>query len=311
MSAEVTIYSDGGAEPNPGVGGWGAVLLVGGTVKKQMKGGAEDTTNNRMELTGAISGIEAAPQDAKIHVITDSTYVKNGITKWVDGWMQRGWRLKSGDPVQNSDLWQQLVALTSTREVTWAWTKGHAGNRYNEMADQLATAGRKELQRGGGSAESPAAPPAPRPKTDVRLIIGIAHTKGKGGAWAARLESGEHHKMLTGKGPSKAPNRLYLEAFLAGLEALKRPTSIELVTGLDYLRSGATMWIKGWKARAWKQKTGSPVAHSDVWQAIDAKLADHQLFAPKPEDPADLELIETMKKAAKEHLLGKPKPAAE
>lgn len=135
-NGNVVIYTDGGCEPNPGIGGWGAVLLFG-DVRKELSGGASDTTNNRMELTAAIESLRALKRPCHIIIHTDSQYVRNGITQWIEGWKKRGWRRKTG-PVLNADLWQELDELSAKHDIDWRWVKGHAGVEENERCDELA-----------------------------------------------------------------------------------------------------------------------------------------------------------------------------
>lgn len=137
----VIIHTDGGCTPNPGPGGWGAVLRHGDHVKEMFGGEPESTTNNRMELTAPIMALEALTRSALVHLHTDSTYVRSGITQWVAGWERNGWRTAAKQPVKNVDLWQRLKAACERHEVEWFWVKGHAGVPDNELADQLATKG--------------------------------------------------------------------------------------------------------------------------------------------------------------------------
>jgi ribonuclease HI len=132
----VRIYTDGGCEPNPGIGGWAAVLLFQGHVK-ELFGGEMDTTNNRMEMTAAIRALEALKRPCKVCLYTDSKYLKQGITEWLPNWKRRNWTRKEG-PLKNEDLWRRLDMLSSQHTVTWKWVQGHAGDQYNERCDALA-----------------------------------------------------------------------------------------------------------------------------------------------------------------------------
>lgn len=134
---DVTIYTDGGCQPNPGAGGWAAILQYGDTVK-ELSGGESQTTNNRMELTAAIQALDSLKRPCKVDLHTDSEYVKKGITEWMPGWKRAGWRRKTG-AIKNSDLWRQLDALAEKHDVRWHWVKGHAGDYFNERCDELAT----------------------------------------------------------------------------------------------------------------------------------------------------------------------------
>ncbi len=144
----VDIYTDGACSGNPGPGGWGAILRHGKT-ERELMGGEPHTTNNRMELMAAIRALEALKRPVTARVHTDSTYVKDGITKWIDQWKARGWRTAAKKPVKNVDLWQRLDAAASRHDVSWHWVRGHTGHPENERADELARRGLIEA-RGGG-----------------------------------------------------------------------------------------------------------------------------------------------------------------
>lgn len=136
----VEIWTDGACSGNPGPGGWGAILTYN-SHEKELKGGESDTTNNRMELTAAIQSLDALTRRSTVSVHTDSSYVKDGITKWMVNWKARGWKTAGKKPVKNKDLWEQLDLQILNHDVTWFWVKGHAGNEMNERADELARAG--------------------------------------------------------------------------------------------------------------------------------------------------------------------------
>jgi len=142
---ELFAYTDGACSGNPGPGGWGALLIAreGDTVIKsrELSGGEAETTNNRMELLAAITALETLERATKVTIVTDSVYVKDGITKWIHGWKARGWKTAAKKPVKNEELWQRLDAAAARHDVTWEWVKGHAGHPENERADELARAG--------------------------------------------------------------------------------------------------------------------------------------------------------------------------
>ena len=139
MQTSVTIYSDGACSGNPGPGGWAARLLHQDGRICELGGGAPDTTNNRMELQAAIEGLKAAADAAAVQLVTDSEYVRKGITEWIHGWKRRNWRTAAKKPVLNQDLWMELDRLSDSR-VTWSYTKGHAGDPDNERCDEIAQA---------------------------------------------------------------------------------------------------------------------------------------------------------------------------
>ena len=143
--SDLFAYTDGACSGNPGPGGWGVLMIArdgGVTVKERtLQGGEAETTNNRMELLAAISALEALKRGAAITIVTDSAYVKNGVSQWIHGWKRNGWRTADKKPVKNVDLWQRLDEAQARHEVIWEWIKGHAGHAENERADELARAG--------------------------------------------------------------------------------------------------------------------------------------------------------------------------
>jgi ribonuclease HI len=145
MMPDLFAYTDGACSGNPGPGGWGVLMIArdGGAVVKEreLQGGEKLTTNNRMELMAAISALEALSKPVEITIVTDSAYVKNGVTEWIHGWKRNGWRTAGKDPVKNVELWQRLDAAQARHKVIWRWIKGHAGHTENERADALARAG--------------------------------------------------------------------------------------------------------------------------------------------------------------------------
>jgi ribonuclease HI len=141
----IEIYTDGACSGNPGPGGWGAILIWGDH-RKELMGGEALTTNNRMELMGAISALEALKTGVKADLYTDSAYVRNGITSWIHGWKRNGWRTADKKPVKNVELWQRLELALARHKVTWHWIKGHAGHPENERADELARQGMAEFK---------------------------------------------------------------------------------------------------------------------------------------------------------------------
>jgi len=149
---ELVAYTDGACSGNPGPGGWGVLMQAreGDRLVKErtLKGGEADTTNNRMELLAAINALEALNRPSTIIIVTDSAYVKNGITAWLHGWKRNGWRTAAKKPVKNVELWQQLDEAQARHDVTWKWVKGHAGHAENERADELARAGMAPFKQG-------------------------------------------------------------------------------------------------------------------------------------------------------------------
>ncbi len=140
MTNRVRIWTDGACSGNPGPGGWGAVLRFGDR-EKELSGGEPATTNNRMELMGAIAALEALTRPCAVDLYTDSQYLRGGITSWLRGWKARGWRTADRQPVKNVELWQRLEQAAERHDVEWHWVRGHAGDAMNERADALARAG--------------------------------------------------------------------------------------------------------------------------------------------------------------------------
>ena len=143
---KVIVHTDGACSGNPGPGGWGVILDYNGT-RKELSGGEAQTTNNRMELMGAISALEALKRPCEVEMHVDSQYVKDGITKWIHGWKKNGWKTADKKPVKNAELWQRLDDALKLHKVSWHWVKGHAGHDDNERADELAREGMAPFKR--------------------------------------------------------------------------------------------------------------------------------------------------------------------
>jgi ribonuclease HI len=142
--AEVEIFTDGACRGNPGPGGWGVVLRYGNQ-QKELYGGEQHTTNNRMELMAAIRGLESLKRPCKVALTTDSVYVRSGITEWLPNWKNNGWKTAARKPVKNADLWQRLDQAAQPHQISWHWVKGHSGHPENERADQLANLAIEQL----------------------------------------------------------------------------------------------------------------------------------------------------------------------
>jgi ribonuclease HI len=145
MANEIIIYTDGGCDPNPGPGGW-AALIIEGKTRKEISGAEEHSTNNRMELTAAIEALRAVEEASRITLFTDSQYIQKGMQEWMPRWLAKNWRGSSG-PVANKDLWQDLLKAGETHQVSWRWLRGHAGDPYNERVDRLCKIARDRLIR--------------------------------------------------------------------------------------------------------------------------------------------------------------------
>ena len=160
--SEVEVFTDGACRGNPGPGGWAAILRYRGT-EKELSGFEPDTTNNRMEMMAAIAGLEALKRPCRVRLYSDSQYLRDGITKWINGWKRRGWITADKRPVKNIDLWQRLDAVAAPHDVTWIWVRGHSGHPENERADALARARIAEESRENRVVSAPAASEMCRP----------------------------------------------------------------------------------------------------------------------------------------------------
>ncbi|MCB1033423.1 MAG: ribonuclease HI [Acidobacteria bacterium] len=306
---QVTIYTDGGADPNPGPGGWGAVLLHAESRKtRELSGGHPDTTNNRMELTAAIESLESLTRPCSVALHTDSQYLRKGISQWLAGWKAKGWRKKDGSPVLNTDLWKRLEAATHRHRITWHWVKGHAGNRHNERADELATAAIRKQSRPGGTprlatAAAPASSPASAaaaapPEVEVFLKVS-GSAKGR---WAALLRRGEDEEVTEGAHPGASANQLDLLALEEVLRKFPPKTCVAVHTGSDYLRNGATQWLEGWRRRGWKTASRDPVKNAAEWRRLASQLDRLHVTWPRSKDeevPEWKALAKHLKKATK------------
>ncbi|HEY0510674.1 MAG TPA: ribonuclease HI [Thermoanaerobaculia bacterium] len=299
VSPEITVYTDGGADPNPGAGGWAAILIDKASGKVgEISGGEPGATNNRMELTAAIRALESLKRPCRVHLFTDSLYLRKGITEWLPGWITRGWRRKTGE-LQNEDLWRRLAGLIQEHDVRWDWIKGHAGNRWNERADELATLEiRKQRAGRGAAAPAPGAPP----EAEVFLRVSCA---GRRGGWASlvrRVSPGGNGEeaVLSGGLAATTANQLDLLGAIAALESLPPGISVAVHTGSDYLRNGATRWIDGWKKRGWKTQEGQPVLNRELWERLEKAMAGRRVTWPdvKGRDLAELKALGVKAKEA-------------
>jgi len=298
---QVTIYTDGGADPNPGFGGWAAILVDPAGQPRELSGGEPRTTNNRMELTAAIRGLEALDLPTRVRMVTDSQYLRKGVTEWLRGWIANGWRRKDGE-LQNEDLWRRLSELIREHQITWDWVRGHAGHRWNERADQLATLA---IRAQRGAAAGPAAAPAGGPP-DAEVFLRVSCSGSQAG-WAALVRHRSAETVLTGRHPGASANQLDLLAAVAALERLPRGISVAVHTGSDYLRNGASGWLAAWKRRGWKTQEGKAVLNRELWQRLDAAMAARRVTWPalKGRDVPELEALGiTAKEAARGERVG-------
>ncbi len=308
----VTIYTDGGADPNPGPGGWGVVLIEPGGGMRELRGGEPRATNNRMELTAAIQALEALPEPSQVEMHTDSQYLRRGITEWLPGWIARGWRRQTGE-LQNEDLWRRLAAAEARHQVSWKWVKGHAGDRHNERADRLAAEAIREQRAAaaaGGAAGTADAPEPPQFEAFLRVSM-----TPRGGGWAALVRpagagggdgapaAGTDETVLSGGLPAGArvtPNALDLAAGAAALEAVPVGASVAVHTGSDYLRYGASRWLPAWRRRGWKTQEGGPVLNRELWERLAVAMAARRVSWPevKGREIEELDRLAAVAKAA-------------
>lgn len=253
MREQVTIYSDGGADPNPGIGGWAAILQYG-EHEKVLSGNDPATTNNRMELTAAIRALATLKRPCQIAFYTDSEYLRRGITQYIKKWAAKNWK-----DVRNADLWQQLWPLVKKHQIEWYWVKGHAGNELNERVDLLARQARLAIT------------PAAEISDDIPKLYLRGSCKGNPGpgGWGAVLEQDGDTEQTSGSLPQTTNNRMEIMAAIEGLLLLPPGSSVQVFTGSDYLYQGITQWIHKWRRRNWKKKGDQPVANADLWQALD------------------------------------------
>jgi ribonuclease HI len=244
-----------------------------------------------MEMVAAIEAFGSLEGPHLVELYTDSTYLKQGITEWLPKWRASGWKTAGKKAVKNRDLWEELAKALEIHEVSWHWTKGHAGDRWNELADQLASA---------------AIPRPPLPIDDpgaVHLFTSVAYSgKKKTGAWAAVLRYDENEKNLSGRVAGASANRMHLLSAISGLEQLKRRVKVHLYTVSDSLKDGATSWVAGWRSRGWKTREGKPVSHRDLWQRLDSLADRHQVTWHVVEGKSPPEDLEYAKQLAREAL---------
>lgn len=262
---KVTIYTDGGADPNPGAGGWAAILRAGGK-EKIITGSEAHTTNNRMELQAAIAALKALNRPSEVEFHTDSEYLRQGITAWIANWESSGWTRK-GKPVANTDLWQILSALVKDHEIEWNWVKGHGTDPLNRRADALARKARIE-----------SAYIAPLPDNVARIFVkGTCKGSPGQGTWAVVLEHGDITEQFSGAVENTTNNRMELTAAITGIRSIPQDEAIQVITASDYLFQGATRWIHGWKEREWHKRDGKPISNRDLWVELDGLQSSREV----------------------------------
>jgi len=262
---QVTIFTDGGADPNPGVGGWAAILQAGGR-EKILTGNDPWTTNNRMELQAAVAALRALERPTEVKIYTDSEYLSRGISEWITRWNEQGWQRK-GRPIPNADLWQELWKLEQEHDIDWQWVRGHAGNPMNERVDRLATAARQAV-----SPEVTIESYAPR----LYVRASCKGNPGPGG-WGVVLQRGNETEQASGSEPTTTNNRMELVGVIEGLQLLPGNSEVILYSTSDYVLTGATRWIKGWRSREWLKRDGKPVSNQDLWKELDRLMSIYRI----------------------------------
>lgn len=259
----ITIYTDGACNPNPGPGGWAAVLIPDDGKVRELTGSAERTTSNRMELTAAIEALRSLPTPHRLHLYTDSEYLRRGITEWLPRWREREWQTSKRSEVKNRDLWMSLAQEIERHSVTWHWVKGHADDKWNERVDRLARA---------------SIPRSPLPVDDdeaIHVFTAAAYlpTTGHGG-WGIVMRYRDRERESSGRANDTSANRMHLTAAIKGLQAITKPLPIHLYTTSDYLYRGATRWLGGWIERGWRTHNGQEVKNRDLWEHLAALIQE-------------------------------------
>ncbi len=279
----VTIYTDGGCSPNPGPGGWGALLIAANGVTKELSGAERHTTNNRMELTAAIEALRALKRPCQVTLRTDSEYLRRGISEWLPAWIAHNWQRKGNKPVENEDLWRALYQASQRHAIQWEWVRGHADDEYNERVHTLATRARERLLAAGGGAALPSA--------DYEVALRISLPKGSAtGGWAARIveRDAASPELITGQVRADSSNQLWLMAARAALEHLPLGATVRFHAPDNYLIQGITRWVKGWQAHGWQTKDGAPVRHRAAWEALATAASQRTVHWSQDEGPAAL-----------------------
>jgi ribonuclease HI len=281
----VVIYTDGACDPNPGPGGWAAILRYG-RHEKELSGSDPQATNNRMELQAALAALQALKRPCRVVLHTDSEYLRRGITEWLPTWISRGWRTSGRKPVQNQDLWQALATEVERHQAEWHWVRGHAGDPLNERVDRLARA----------AIPRPALPADDADAVHLFPRASCLGVPGPGG-WAVVARRGDRVTSLSGSSAQTTANAMELQAAIQGLTALSRPSRVHLYTVSKYLHQGITRWVAGWQARGWQTKEGQPVRHKTLWLALKDAMAGHQVewhILPTGERPPESEQAATL-----------------
>lgn len=286
----LTIYTDGACKPNPGPGGWGAVILRKDQAPVKLSGGEHHTTNNRMELKAAIAAISSVSEPHQLEIFTDSKYLKRGITEWLPRWKKRDWQTLEKTAVKNQDLWQALAQLVQQHDVRWKWLKGHGANQWNETADALARA----------AIPKPSLPLKDNQSIHIFAAVSF-ETKTNRGGWSVILRFRQNVKAIHGHAPNTTGNRMHLQSAIEGLTAIKKNLPIHFYTYSRYLRDGITQWIDHWSKRSWQTNEGHPVRHRDLWIKVHQQTQRYRIqwhIAEKKAPPCELQEAKILAKEA-------------
>ena len=293
----VIIYSDGGSKPNPGAGGWAALLIRDGHIE-EISGREANTTNNRMELTAAIMALEELGGPTKVEFHTDSQYLKNGITQWMANWVRSGWLTANKQPVQNQDLWERLHEAIQDHDLKWNWVKGHATSKYNNRVDELATAARE-----GKEVPAVALPAAKAAlaETDTQLYVYSNMDYGaKVGGWGVTVITKNGKTVYNGSESNSSDNQLVLAGCARVLEELSGSQRITVYSDSEYLTNGMSKWLAGWMKRGWKTASGEPVKNQALWKRLYEAAKAYSIqweYLEKFENPNSNQAHEAAKKA--------------
>ena len=303
----VTIHTDGGCDPNPGPGGWAAIVHCEDR-EVVLSGNAPHATNNQMEIEAAIAALAylvGRYGRCRADLYTDSRYLRQGITEWIDGWFARGWKTKNGQAVKNQPLWQRLAELAHAHEVQWHWVKGHAGHPLNERVDRLAAQARAGLGCTGDPTPEGSAPsPTLSGHAPVELSIGISCLGSNGpGGWAVVIRDGERREVIKGRVEQITSNALYLTAAAQGLNVLRSARPVVVFAASDYLIQGASEWAPAWQRRGWKTKRGDPVKNRALWEGLLQAAQPYQVSWQVRKSVLTGDLSEARRVAEKEVLL--------
>ena len=255
----VSIYTDGAAVPNPGPGGWAAILQSnqpsGGMVEKEISGSETFTTSIRMEIRAAVEGLSALKRKSNVSLYSDSRYLCNGAKIWLSIWKARNWQSKSGKEIKNLDLWQRLDVLMRNHQVEWNWIKGHSDNLVNQRADKLAHSTIPLTEMPLSSQEG------------YHLFLSVTCAAGIGG-WGIVLRSKMEQLDYGGCAKETTANRLEIQAAIEGIKRVPEKEHIHLYTKNNYIYSAISHDIFGWKEKDWLTTSGKPVKNRDLWEQL-------------------------------------------